>query len=218
MRRRPSPARTRRPAWRPVLLASTCLAASVASAQDRFAGLLEETRPLATRWQTDYRGSLELGLGISSADSFMAGQYNGLQDQGGTLLGNLEWRRFTGAESYWQASLSDLGLDTREGELRWGIPGKLRLSAGFDHQLQVRNNSGATPFVGDTALSLPADWVSGLTTASWTALPDSLQRFDRELERNNYHLALDSRLSDDWQLDSSLRYSTRKGTGDVGGA
>ena len=83
MKRRPFPARVRRPAWRPALLASTCLAASMASAQDRFAGLLEETRPLATRWQTDYRGSLELGLGISSADSFMAGQYNGLQDQGG---------------------------------------------------------------------------------------------------------------------------------------
>lgn len=218
MRRRSCQARFRPPAWRGALLATACMAATAASAQDRFAGLLEETRPLATRWQTDYRGLLELGLGYTSADNFMAGQYNGLQEQGATVLGNLDWRSFAGAESYCQASLSDLGLDTREGKLRWGIPGKLRLSAGFDHQLQVRNNSGATPFVGDTALSLPADWVSGLTTGSWTALPDSLQRFDRELERNNYHLALDSRLSDSWQLGSSLRYGTRKGTGDVGGA
>jgi hypothetical protein len=169
MTQRPIPARLWRPTWRSALLASTCLAATATSAQDRFAGLLEETRPLATRWQTDYRGLLELGLGYNSANNFMAGQYNGLLDQGGTLLGNLDWRRFAGAESYWQASLSDLGLDTREGELRWGIPGKLRLSAGFDHQQQVRNDSGATPFRGDTVLTLPADWVSGLTTASWNA-------------------------------------------------
>lgn len=200
------------------MLACSCLAATAAGAQDRFAGLLEETRPLATRWQTDYRGTLELGLGYSGADNFMAGQYNGLQEQGMTLLGNLDWRRFAGAESYWQASLSDLGLATREGELRWGVPGKLRLSAGFDHQQQVRNNSGATPFRGDAALTLPTDWVSGLTTASWTALPGALQRFDRELERNGYFLSLDGRLNDNWKLGSSLRYSTREGTGDTGGA
>ena len=215
---RSCPAQFHRRAWPCALLAASCTIATVAGAQDRFAGLLEETRPLATRWQTDYRGVLELGLGYTSANNFMAGQYNGLQEQGGTLLGKLAWRRFAGAESYWQASLSDLGLDTREGELRWGIPGKLRLSAGFDQQLQVRNNSGATPFQGNTLLTLPADWISGITTGSWSALPDALQRFDRELERNNYHLTLESRLSDNWQLDSSLRYSTRKGTGDTGGA
>ncbi len=218
MKQQPCAAREWRPGWRTALLAAGCLAATAASAQDRFAGLLEETRPLVTRWQTDYRGTLEVGLGYSSADNFMAGQYNGLQEQGGTLLGNLDWRRFAGAESYWQASLSDLGLDTREGELRWGIPGKLRLTMGFDHQQQVRNNSGATPFRGETVLTLPADWVSGLTTDSWTALPASLQRFDRELERNNYHLALESQLNASWKLGSSLRYSTRKGTGDLGGA
>ncbi len=210
--------RYRRPAWCPALLASVCLTATAASAGDRFAGLLAETRPLDTRWQTDYRGTLELGLGYVSAQNFMAGQYNGLQDEGGTLLGNLDWRRFSGAEAFWQVSLSDLGLDTREGELRWGVPGKLLVSAGFDHQQQVRNDSGATPFRGDADLILPGDWVSGLTTASWTSLPGSLQRFDRELERNTYKLAVDSRLSDHWQLGSSLRYGTRKGTADTGAA
>ncbi|HEY7776041.1 MAG TPA: MtrB/PioB family decaheme-associated outer membrane protein, partial [Kineobactrum sp.] len=174
---------------------------------------------MATRWQTDYPGSLELGLVYSSADTFMAGQYNGLQEQGAHLLGNLDWRRFDGAESYWRVSLSDVGLDTREVEFRWGLPGRLSLRVGFDSQLQVRNDSGATPFRGsDTELVLPQQWATGQTTREWTALADSLQQFDRDLERNAWHLGLEAQLNDQWQLTSSLRYSTREGTGDVGAA
>ena len=51
-------------------------------------------------------------------------------------------------DSYWQAYVSDLGLDTREGEVTWGRSDKMRLSLGFDSQQQVRNNTGYTPFTG----------------------------------------------------------------------
>lgn len=191
---------------------------SVAGADDRFAPLLKESRPLETRWQTEYRGSLALGLGYTSTDNFMAGQYNGLSSSGPNLLGDLEWRQFSGGDAYWQLSLSDLGLATREGELRWGLPGRLSISVGFDSQQQVRNDSGRTPFAGDDILTLPGNWVSGLQTRDWSSLAQALQPLDRELERNDLYLVLDTHLNERWQLESSLRYRTRKGTGDIGAA
>ena len=57
--------------------------------EDPFAPLLLESRPLSTRLQTDYAGMLELGLAYTSDPSFMFGQYNGLNDDGATLIGKL---------------------------------------------------------------------------------------------------------------------------------
>ena len=203
-----------------LLLAPLALAVSSAIAQpeDPFAALAQETRPLATRWQTDYTGSLELGLGYVSDDNFMFGQYNGLHEDGVKLIGNFNWNSFSNADSYWQASLTDLGLDTREGKIVWGLREKLRITAEFDSQLQVRNNSGSTPFRGQDNLTLPADWVSGLYTADFDALQASSQQFDRELERDHYSLAISAALTDNWQLDGSVSYEDKQGTGDIGGA
>ena len=202
------------------LLMPLALAVSSANAQtqDPFAPLAEESRPLATRWQTDYRGTLELGLGYVSDDNFMFGQYNGLNEDGATLIGNLNWNSFSNTDSYWQASFSDLGLDTREGKLTWGLPNKLRITAAFDSQLQVRNNSGGTPFRGKDSLALPSDWVSGLYTSDFSSLEDSSRQFDRELERDQFSLAISAALDDNWQLEGSVSYEDKQGTGDVGGA
>lgn len=203
-----------------LLLAPLALAVSSAIAQteDPFAALAQETRPLATRWQTDYTGSLELGLGYVSDDNFMFGQYNGLHEDGVKLIGNFNWNSFSNADSYWQASLTDLGLDTREGKIVWALREKLRITAEFDSQLQVRNNSGSTPFRGKDNLTLPADWVSGLYTADFDALEASSQQFDRELERDHYSLAISAALTENWQLDGSVSYEDKRGTGDIGGA
>ena len=144
-----------------VLAANAALAETEeAAGEDIFTPLLLETRPLSTRWQTDYAGSAQLGLGYVSDDNYMFGQYNGLHEDGVTLIGNLRWQDFSNSDSYWRASVDDLGLDTREGELTWGRSDKLRVTVGFDSQLQVRNNTGRTPFRGsDNNLDLPK-WIS----------------------------------------------------------
>jgi MtrB/PioB family decaheme-associated outer membrane protein len=186
---------------------------------DPYAPLLQESRPLATRWQSDYSGALQLGLDYTSDDSFMFGQYNGLQDKGVGLIGNLRWQDYSSSDSYWHASVSDLGLDTREGQITWGRPDKIKVVAGFDSQQQVRNDGGRTPFRGsDSALTLPDNWVTGSTTGSWPMLDESLQRFDRELSRDTFSLAVDARLNERWELQSSLSYEQREGTGDTGAA
>ena len=196
------------------------VAGPVASAQeaDPFAPLAAETRPLQTRWQTDYSGQAQLGLGYTSDDNYMFGQYNGLENDGVTLIGNLNWQDYRSGDSYWQVELSDLGLATREGELTWGIADRLRIRAGYDSQQQVRNDSGRTPFSGSDTLTLPDNWESGTYTDNFTTLEEALYGFQRELNRDKLSLAVDGKLTDNWRYSGSVSYEEKEGDGDIGGA
>lgn len=173
--------------------------------------LLLDTQPLASRWQGDYSGAAQLGLGYTSDDNFMFGQYNGLQEKGVTAIGNLRWQDFDG-DSFWRVDLSDLGRDTREGLVTWGRGDKLQLRLGFDSQLQVRNDSGRSPLRGNSHLTLPGEWVGASTTAGFTAFDATARDVTQELDREKLSLGVDYRLSDRWQLDSHLTYEDRSGT------
>lgn len=204
-----------------VLVASGTL--TLAADQDQadqpatYTPLALQTRSLPARAQGSYAGAVELGAAYVNDDNHMFGQYNGLNEDDPTFIGNLQWQNFTG-ESYWQASVSDVGLDTREGRVVWGRAGSLRIEAGFDSQQQVRNNTGATPFRGDDNQRLPDNWVAGSSTSDWAALDESLRQFDRELERDELSLAIDFTLSDNWSITSNLSYEEKEGDGDVAGA
>ena len=165
-----------------------------------------------------FAGAVELGVSYASDDNFMFGQYNGLSEKGVGLIGKLSWQDFSNSDSQWRASVSDLGLDTREGEVVWGNSDSLRVEFGFDSQKQVRNNTGETPFNGSSTLGLPDDWVAGSTTSDFSQLEASLHPFDRELEREKLFAGLQMKLSDNWHLDTSLSYEEKQGTGDTAGA
>ncbi len=193
--------------------------ADEASTAADYAPLLINMRSLDTRWQTDYAGSLQLGLGYTSDDNFMFGQYNGLYEDQVNLIGNLRWQNVGNGSSYWRASVNDLGLDTREAEIVWGKSERVRLSFGVDSQKQVQNNSGRTPFRGsDSPLLLPDNWIVGATTNSFSQLDASLRQFDRELEREKLFATAVVTLNDQWRFDSALSYQERKGTDVTAGA
>ncbi len=177
-----------------------------------------ENRPLPTTWKSDYSGTAQFGLGYTSDDNYMFGEYNGLSKQGPTLIGDLQWQDFHSSDNYWQLSMSNLGLDTREGKLTWGRADHLRLTMGFDSQQQVRNDSGQTPFQGNVNQVLPRNWVSGQTTADFVTLNDSLRDFDRILNRDKVFVGVDAKLNDNWRMDSHLSYEEKEGHGDTGAA
>jgi MtrB/PioB family decaheme-associated outer membrane protein len=177
---------------------------------------LQNRPPLKTAWQADQPLIAQLGIGYTSDDNYMFGEYNGLHKEGATVIGNLQWQDFSGGDTFWQGYVSNLGLDTREGELTWGKAGRFSLSAGFDSQLQVSNDEGRTPFKGGTRLKLPDDWVSGLTTSDWTNLNQSLHGFDQELKRERVYLKADTRLNKHWSVDTNLSYEEKKGNNDIG--
>ena len=165
----------------------------------------------------DYAGTLQLGLGYVGDDNYMFGQYNGLNEEGASVIGNLQWQDFSSGGNYWQTSFSDLGLDTREGKLSWGKPDKLRLTFGFDSQQQVRNDSGKTPFRGDDKLQLPNNWASGLTTGDFATLEASAQEFDRIVQRDKLFIAANANLNEHWQLETNLSYEEKQGNSDMAG-
>jgi MtrB/PioB family decaheme-associated outer membrane protein len=178
-------------------------------------GLLN--RPQAPGQPGDQLGRLELGAAYVSDDNYMFGQYNGLSDDDASLIGNLQWQQFSG-ESYWKTSFTDMGLPTREGEIAWGRPDRLRVNVGFDSQRQVRNDTGRTPFSGSSNLGLPANWESGTFTSDFGTLDESLRGFDRELDRDQLFAGIELRLSERWRLSSNLSYEEKEGDGDVGAA
>ncbi|MEP5763866.1 MAG: MtrB/PioB family decaheme-associated outer membrane protein [Halieaceae bacterium] len=189
--------------------------ASILDAPTSFAQKAD-SRPLATRWQLDYNGQVEVGVGYVTDDNFQFGKYNGLYEDEVTLIGNLDWSGSKG-NSFWNLSGSDLGLDTREGRAEWRSDG-WNLFFELDSQKQVGNDSGRTPFRGGETLSLPADWVSAQTTAGFTALDASLRGFDQELERDIYTLGGAYQLNSSWGFEGSVRYEEREGNNDLGAA
>ena len=163
-----------------------------------------------------FAGRFQLGGAYTFDDNYSFGQYNGLSEETLTLIGDLRWQDYSNGDSYWRASFSDLGLDTREGQVTWGMADRMRLTLGFDSQQQVRNDSGATPFSGDYRQSLPADWVSGVNTGDFSALAGALHGFDRELDRDTLSLAFEARLAERWRLRSNLSHEQKEGHGDIG--
>lgn len=189
-----------------------------AAAEEVYTPLATQLQLPRTQWMNGYNAAGELGFGYVSDDNFMFGQYNGLHEEGAVLIGNLQWQDFNRGDSYLEAAVSNLGLDTREGSLTWGLYDRIRVTAGFDSQLQVRNNTGRTPFRGGDNQQLPADWISGVTTAEWGNLDASQRRFDRELSRDRLFIGTEVALNTAWQLTANLSYEDRQGHGDVGGS
>lgn len=188
---------------------------------DPYDALNRDTRPLSTRWQTDYSGELEAGLAYVSQDNVMFGQYNGLYDKGAVVIGDARWHGWRGdSAQYWQLNARDLGLQTRHGSLYWGVAGKLRLGLLFDNQVQVKNDSARTPFLGEgsTDLTLPGSWVGGATTSDWSLLYPSLQGFDQKLERQRYGLTFESSLGRGWAMTASFNTEHKEGNNTVGAA
>lgn len=200
-------------------LAAAVLAQDTAEAVDDpgpYTPLVLQNRPAQSE-QKIYAGTVQLGLGYVGDDSSMFGQYNGLNEKEVSVIGNLQWQDFSAGGNYWQASFSDLGRDTREGKLTWGMPDKLRLVIGFDSQQQVRNDSGKTPFSGDDKLQLPINWASGLTTSDFSTLDISSHEFNRIVQRDKLFIAANARLSENWQLESNLSYEEKQGNSDMAG-
>jgi MtrB/PioB family decaheme-associated outer membrane protein len=175
-----------------------------------------DSRPLDTRWQLNYSGELEIGAAYVSDENFEFGEYNGLDEDEVTLIGNINWSGSRDG-SFWNLSGSDLGLDTREGLAQWRNQ-RWNISFEYDSQKQVGNNTGRTPFRGGDILNLPDDWVSANTTSGFTTLDSSLRGFDQELERDRYTLGLGAKLNDNWSVEGTISYEEREGDKATGGA
>jgi MtrB/PioB family decaheme-associated outer membrane protein len=194
----------------------TALPLLSAAAEDPFAALAEEARPLQTRWQTDYIGTLELGVDYVTDDNFMFGRYNGNDEDEAQIYGNVDWRWAT-SYGNWDIQGTDIGTDIPFARIQWD---RNNLSIYFELEgtKQISNDSGRTPFSGDDNLLLPTDWLSSNVTSGFTNLDSALHGVDQELERDRYTLGLSTQINSAWKLESSVQYEEKDGGQDVGAA
>lgn len=165
-------------------------------------------------------GTLDLGLGYVSDDSFKFGEYTGLNKQGPYLIGNADVRSRAKDGGYWNFNATDLGLDSRELRAESGRQGKYRLFLEYDELPHFISDSASTPFLGtggDT-LTLPPGWVRAGTTGGMTSLGASLHDVDLQTQRKRVGVRFSYIPERDWEYAVNVRHETKEGTMRIGGA
>ena len=170
---------------------------------------------------TRAQSRVEIGAGSVSDDSFAAGNYNGLYQKGGFIIGNIDLRG--GEYSYgnsaddktrWRIFGTDLGLSSRSLSGEYGRQGAYRITFGYDEIPRLYSDSYQTPFLGagSASLMLPAGFVRAADTGGMSTLAASMQRFDVEAKRRQSDVGLIYSLTSEWELRANLRSTDRNGT------
>lgn len=114
---------------------------------------------------TQPQNTVDVGSGVVSDDSYKFGEYNGLQEQGEFLLGNVDWY---GGGTYdsssvtrWRLQGNDVGLDTGDGSFEYRQQGRFEVNLGFDDFRRNLSDSYQSLYLGagTTDLTLPAGWL-----------------------------------------------------------
>lgn len=111
---------------------------------------------------TQTTNKVEVGIGNVSADSYKAGEYNGLQKKGPYANGVFELHGGDpNSAQRWNATGTNLGLENRNLSVDWGEQGKFRFNLGYDELRRNRSDSFQPPYLGagSNTLSLPASWM-----------------------------------------------------------
>ena len=162
--------------------------------------------------QQGWSGSVDAGLGNVSSGSYKFGEYNGLNQQGGFLIGDGA-ARFRAADAYyWNINASDLGLKSRSLDAEGGRQGKYKLIFKYDELPHFISDSALTPFVGNggASLTLPA----GFPAANTATMPlaGTLQPFELGTQRKRLGFGASLIPVRDWEYAINFRHETRDGT------
>lgn len=202
----------------------TILAASIAAIGFSFplSAQAEESEQSADDISSLTRPSseVELGVGYVSDDSYKFGDYKGLQDEGGYLIGNVDLnKRGDDNASYLQIVGSNLGLDSRNIRIMGGEQGNYGVHLEYDELVKLLSDSYQTPFVnpGSTNLTLPADWIRGNTTALMPNLNTSMRPFNVDTKRKAYSLGLTKVLTNNWDATVNFKRDNKDGNRFIGG-
>ena len=169
------------------------------------------------------RNWVEIGVGYVSDSSFKFGKYTGLENEGlyGVLSFDVGGRAPWDGEiaSWWRATGSDLGLNSRELGVEGGVQGKYRVYASYDEIPTYRSDSASTIYNGagpDGILRLPGNWVPAQNTAGMTQLNNSLDPVDLEQLRRRFDLGFDGTVREHWDFGTSWRHEDRNGNKSFG--
>ena len=185
---------------------TTAYAAPDTIGSDKDADALAElTRP---------QSKIEIGAGSLSDNSFTAGNYTGLDKQGGFLIGNFDLRgsqysygNANDDKTRWRLTGANLGLSSRSLSAEYGRQGAYRITFGYDEIPRRRSDSYQTPFLGagSANLTLPAGFVRGADTGAMSTLASGMQPYGVQVKRQRSEIGVSYWLSREWELRAGLR-------------
>ena len=173
-----------------------------------------------TRYDTNY---FEIGGGYQSQDSFKFGEYSGLVDQGGLIIGNFNARKRIGDNAgYLNAWGYNLGQTSRQLGIEGGQQGRYWLDAGFDQltRYQYDDASFIHRGLGSSYLTLPAGF-TGITAggnqppANAATINTALINFDIKQTRDVAKLGGGFYLGK-WKFSLDYRQDDLGGTKEIG--
>jgi len=171
---------------------------------------MDESAPAEEQLPPLY-SAVELGIGYSSDDAYRFGRYNGLEDEGPYLLGEVDARSYTEDGRFWRARGTNLGLNSRYLRLEAGRQGQQQYFIEYDRLPNYESNTARTPFlgIGSGSLTLPAGF--NIANVNSFLLP-----FDIETTRERIGLGARFIPRRNWKLDVAFRHETKGGTDRIG--
>lgn len=177
-----------------------------------------------------YTSSVELGVDYSSQDSLKFGEYNGLQDEGGHVIGNITLRKYSeignNTGNFWELTGTNLGLDNRSiyGVYSHdGTYGNFANDSGYSiyfryDQIPHNQFNGWTPFIGagSATQTLPANWVAGSSTGALTNLIPDLNRITVQTDRKRFGGGFSWIFNDHLKLKANFRHEIKEGSDPLG--
>ena len=183
--------------------------------------------PDTQQWKCKYcafpaglRGTVDFGLGYASNDAFKFGEYNGINQHSGFLIGDAELTYFGEEAKYWTMNATDLGLDSRALNVEGGKQGAFKVTFGYKELPHFIDAAVATPFVngGSNALTLPTSWVTGTATSTMPALDTDLQSTSVKTKRKQLQASASITPASAWQYSIAFHHETKQGTQATAGA
>jgi len=167
-----------------------------------------------------YSATVEAGTDYANGANASYGRYTGIDHNGAyaEAAASGQWR--TSGGTYGHYDLQRLGLASRDGTVEVGQEGLFDVRLGYDGQPDRIYDTTQTPFRNPASgqLTLPANWVSGSTTASMSRLESSLAPVKIEADRRTVSLLGEFLASRDWKVYADVSHQEKHGTGITSGS
>ena len=191
------------------MLATDCLADEPATTVDT-----SQWKCRYCEFEKGFSGTLDLGAGYITDDSFKFGEYTGLDKKGGYLIGNVDLRYRGDNANYWNIDATNIGLDSRSFNISGGKQGAYDVSFTYKELPHFISDSAMTPLAGtgSNSLTLPTTWVTGAATTAMPQLVNALHPVDLDTKRKRAGLAITLHPATSWHYEVDFHHETRQGT------
>jgi len=154
---------------------------------------------------------LEAGLGYVSNDSYKFGEYNGLYEEGGFLILDIDALYRDENANYFDIKTDNLGLETRRIAMEGGNQGSYKINVLVDNINKYNLDTARSPYSGTTNQTLPASWVPGATTGAMTSLSSDLNTIKFSTKRELLMVSSNIIQNKKWNYDVKFKRQTKQG-------